>query len=67
MAKGLIEWLFSSWTIATKLILEKKAITIFVGISLVIEKSVGILTTQTNDQALGLTIQAYFKIMILLW
>jgi hypothetical protein len=52
---------------ATKLILEKKAITIFVGISAVIERSVGTLTTQTNDQALGLAIQACFKIMILLW
>lgn len=56
-----------AWTMATKLILEKKAITIFVGISAMIERSVGTLTTQTNDQALGLTIQAYFKIMILLW
>jgi hypothetical protein len=28
---------------------------------------VGTLTTQTNDQALGLAIQACFKIMILLW
>lgn len=40
--------MLAAWTVATKLILEKKAIIIFVSTSVVIERHVGILTRQTE-------------------